>query len=135
MAQTHQLLREPRQHQARVAHHGEQHLAQRLGLARIEAVRRRPVVGQAEGPQALQCNGDVGGPLADDIGGLLGRETGARDHRAREQRVGELGALGESAHDLGRLGREAEIRWRARTGTLECGTRADDGVADRGRAE
>ena len=69
------------------------------------------------------------------IGGLLGREAAREITGPREQRVGELGALGESADDLGRLGREAEIRGRARAGTLERGTRADDGVADRGRAE
>jgi len=92
-------------------------------------------VGQSQGAEALQCNGDVGGPLAHDAGGLFGRETRARDHRPGEQRVGELGALGEPAHDLGRLGREGEVGGRADAGALERGARADDGVTDRGRAE
>ena len=52
VAQRHQLLGETREHQARIAHHRQQHLAQRLGLARIEAVRRRPVARQSEVAQA-----------------------------------------------------------------------------------
>jgi hypothetical protein len=104
-----QLLGEPCQHQARVAHHCEQHLAQRLGLARVETVGGRPVARQAECAEALQGDGDIGGALPDDARGLLGGEARARQHRSREQRVRELGALGEAAHDLGGLGGEAEI--------------------------
>ena len=37
--QLHQLSRQPRQHQARIADHRQQHLAQRLGLRRLQVMR------------------------------------------------------------------------------------------------
>ena len=109
VAQRDQLLGEPCQHQARVAHHRKQHLAQRLGLARVESLGRRPVARQAECAEALQGDRDIGGALSDDAGGLLGGEARARQHRSREQRVRELGALGEPAHDLGGFRGEGQI--------------------------
>ncbi len=100
----------------------------------------RPCAGdQSRGsPSAAELEqryGDVGGGLADDARRLLGREGAAAEHRTREQRVRELGALGEPAHDLGGFGREAEIRRRACAGSLERRACADDGAADGGRTE
>src|SRR6185437_1550663 len=46
MAQSHQLLGEPREDQPGIAHHREKHFAQRLALARIEPLGGRPVARQ-----------------------------------------------------------------------------------------
>ena len=135
VAQRDQFLGEPRQHQARIAHHRQQHLAQRLRLTRVQAERRRPVTRQSERPQALQCDGDLGRARSDDARSLLGSEARARDHRACQQRVGELGALGEATHDLGSLGGEGEIGRDAGTGALERRACPDDGIANLRRAE
>ena len=109
VTQDDQLLGEPCEHEARVADHREQHLAQRFGLARVETPGGRPVTRQAESAETLQGDRDIGGALADNAGGLLGGEARARQHRSREQRMRKLGALGEPAHDLGSFRGEAEI--------------------------
>jgi hypothetical protein len=135
MAQCHQFLGQPRQHQARIAHHREQHLAHGLGLTRVEPLGGRPVARESQAPQPLQCNGDVGRALADDSRGLLGGEAGTGDDRARQERMGELGALSEAPHDHGRLGGELQISRDLRPCALEGGTGARDGVAHPGRAQ
>ena len=43
-----------REHQPRIAHHREQHLANGLGLPGIEALRGRPVAWQADIADALE---------------------------------------------------------------------------------
>ena len=53
MAQADELLGYAREHEARVAHDGEQHLAKGLGLAGVETARRRPVAGQPEFAEPL----------------------------------------------------------------------------------
>ena len=57
MAQSHQLLGQPRQHQARVADDRQQHLAKCLGLRRVEACGRRPVARQPELSEAHRAPG------------------------------------------------------------------------------
>ena len=135
VAQRDQLLGEPRQHQARVADDREQHLAQRFGLTRVQAERRRPVTGQSQSAQAQQCRGDLGRGPADDAGGLIGREGGPREQRSCEQRVRELGAFGEGAHDLGSFRGARQIGRCECVGPLERRACAVDGVADLGRAQ
>jgi len=135
VTQRDQLLGEPRQHQARVADDREQHLAQRFGLTRVQAVRRRPVTGQSQRPQAQQCRGDLGRRPADDAGGLIGREGGPREQRSREQRVRELGAFGEAPHDLGSFRGARQIGRCACVRPLERRACGVDGLADLGRAQ
>jgi hypothetical protein len=48
VAQSHQLLGQPGEHQARIGRHGQQHLAQRLGLVFVEQLAGRPVRGQMQ---------------------------------------------------------------------------------------
>ena len=58
MPQRNQFLGQPRQHQPGIADHREQHLAQGLGLGRVEAVCRGPVARQSERADAHQRSGD-----------------------------------------------------------------------------
>ena len=135
MAQGHQFLREPRQHQPWIAHYGQQHLAQRLGLRGIKALRRRPVAGQAEVAQALQRQRGVGGWLPDDSSGLLRGEGTVSEQRPHQQRARQIGAAGERAHDFGRLVGERMVHGHARARVLERGTRRGEGIANLGRAQ
>ena len=137
VAQRHQLLGQPRQHQARIAHHREQHLAQRLGLARVQALRRRPVARQSERRQPLQrerrcrrrpvrrCRRP---PPASEP--PLREQRRAPAARARA-RCSSVSAPMISAASAG----ERQIGRRARAGALERGARAADGVANLRRAE
>ena len=97
MAQRDQLLGEPCQHQARIAHHRQQHLAQRLGLARVEALRRRPVARQPERAERCSATAMSAAALADDARQPASAlRAGARDQAAAPAaRVRQLGALGE----------------------------------------
>ena len=84
VAQRHELLGEPCQHQARVAHHGQQHLAQRLRLSGVEAGGGRPVAWQSERTEALQGLRHPQRLRADHRGQGVGRtvrptQGGARD--------------------------------------------------------
>ena len=76
-----ELAREAHEHETRVGHDGEQHLAQRLGLRRAEAAIGCPLRARMELADALQSRGDRRGLVAVCGGGLPGRERARGEHR------------------------------------------------------
>ena len=104
----HQLPRQARQHQARIADHRQQHLAQRLGLRRLQLVRGRGHRRQADvaemGQLARQRAGLVAEVLLDLVPpgfAVHGRNRGRRG--LREQRRGQQRVLGQRGDDDGGL--------------------------------
>ncbi len=57
--QAHELFREPRQHQAGIAHDRQKHLAQHLRLPGVEALGRRPIARQPQLAEPQQRGGGL----------------------------------------------------------------------------
>jgi hypothetical protein len=95
-----QLSGEAHHHQTYVADHGQQHLAQSLGLARLEAKLRPPIRAQAEFPQLAQAARQPRGVRAELlVGGGGVQELGIeqRLHHGCDHHI----VVGiECAHDL-----------------------------------
>ena len=135
VAQADQLLRQPRNHEARVADYRQQHLAQRLGLTCVEAACGGPVTREPQLPESQQSERDLRSRGSDDARELLGSEPGPADDRPHQHGLRQIAVLRERAHDLGRLSSEGEIGRRQRTGLPEGQTGIDDRVTDRRRTE
>jgi hypothetical protein len=80
VTESHELLREVREHESRVTDNGEQHLADGLGLARVEPLRGRPVARQSDIAQPLQVHRNLRRGRGRDVAELFGRETVTPEH-------------------------------------------------------
>ena len=103
-AEIDQLPREPRQHQPRIADHRQQHLAQRLGLRRLEVVRGRRHRRQADVAEMRELarqRADRGAEMQLDFARLRGR---GGEGRLRQQRGGEHRVFGQRSDDDRRFG-------------------------------
>ncbi len=116
MSQPDELLGELRQHEPWVADHRQQHLADRLGLARIQPLSGRPVARQADVADALEIGSDARRLGARELRELLRREAVQADQGPQHQRVRKLRVVGERPDDFGGLGAVLErvVRRRAR---------------------
>ena len=113
MAGPNQLQRKPRQHQPRIPHHGQQHLAQHFGLVPGQRPALRPLRIEVEITQARETGRQPH---------RFGPEE--RAHRSRNRRVvcliargvqqradGQRQVVGEREHQLGGFARELELPW------------------------
>jgi hypothetical protein len=135
MSKPHELLRELGEHQTRVAHHGQQHLAHGLGLARVEALCRRPVPRQAHVANALQVDRDLRRARGGDAGELLLGEAVEADQGTQHQRARKLRVFRERADDFGGLHALRECFARHGMGGFSGRAHASDGGENVGRAE
>jgi len=99
-----QLLGEPDHDQAHVADDREQHLAQRLGLARFESALGRPVGRQAELTQLNQFASEPAGFAAEALFGGLPINELRIEQRAQHCGDHDRVVGVEAADDLGHVG-------------------------------
>ncbi len=133
-AQPRQLDRDARHHQPWIAHHGEQHLAQCLGLRLLQPARQVPGRAAAEFTEAGEFAGEPRGLRAEQCahrctGQGVARQRLVREHRRRERRV-----VGQRTDEAGRSDAAFERR---RPGALdaEAGARRVQRSLDRSRAD
>jgi hypothetical protein len=107
VTQLHEVLGEPGEDQARIAHHREQHLAHGLGLLCPEALVCGPVARQPEFAQSAQRGSNVRGGGRHDACELLHRQSAALQGRAHEHRVRELFGISERTNNLSGLDAES----------------------------
>ena len=103
-----QLAREPREHESRIADHGQQHLAQRFGLRRFEFARggrHRREADVAEMPKLAREADDGRAEVLLDLGRFVGS---GGERGLREQRGGEQVVFGQRGDDDGGLDRLVE---------------------------
>jgi hypothetical protein len=135
MPQSNELRRQPCEHETRVAHYGEQHLAQRFRLAHVEPCARRPVARQTELAEPAQCFGGARRGVTDSARECLGAHTIAADHGLRQHGARELRIVREGADDFGGFSRIGQQRRRQRPRFFHGGAHARDAGTNLGRTE
>ena len=107
--QPRQLQRETRNDEARVRSHGEQHLAQRLGLSGVQALLLAPPGGQADFAEPRQIAGQLQRLGADAPAERFGVDRHALPAQSLQPRGGDqIAVLGERADEFGGFARGGE---------------------------
>jgi hypothetical protein len=137
VAQPDQCLGQARYDQAWIGGHGQQHLAQGLGLLRIQALALRPAWWQAECPQVSEFGRQLRGGDAEAPGHRLSWQQRARGAHVRDPGGDrELCVFGQRCHEFsdfrsGRARRLGDLQLdQARAGLLKCGSGAVQGMLD-----